>query len=89
MITTTLTWYSVEEKLPSCFDNIMFITKQARYSHPIHLLQGYYNERLKMFVEENKHLDDVSKWGHDDVAYWAVVDYFTVYSKLDEKVLGI
>lgn len=89
MITTTLTWYSVKEKLPSVTDDVMFITKQARHSRPIHLLKGYYNERLKMFIEEDKHLNDVNEWGHDDVAYWAVVDYFTVYSKLNEKVLSI
>ena len=89
MITTTLTWYSIEEKLPSETDNIMFITKQSNGTSAIHLLKGYYNEQLKAFIEEDKHLNDVSKWRHNNVAYWAVVDYFTVYSKLDKKVLSI
>ena len=86
MITTTLTWYSVEEKLPSVTDNIMFITKQGNSTSP-HLLKGYYNEQFKVFIEEDKHLNDVSEWRHNNVAYWAVVDYFTVYSQFDQKVL--
>ena len=86
MITTTLTWYSVEEKLPSETTDIMFITKEGNGSS-LHLLKGYYSEYNKHFVEEDKKLNNISFWKHEQVAYWTVVDYFTVYSKLDEKVL--
>ena len=88
MITTTLTWYSVEEKLPDVDDNIAFITKENSDSL-LHLLIGYYSKCNKQFIEEDKNLNDVSFWKHEDVAYWAVVDYSNLYNKFDYKLLGV
>lgn len=87
MITTTLAWYSLEEKLPSETDNIMFVTKAGNLN--LEILKGYYSESCKVFIEEDIHLADVSSWKHEEVAYWAVVDYSTFYSQFDQKLLGV
>jgi len=87
MITTTLTWYSVKEKLPSETDNILFITKESNSN--LQLIIGYYNIEEQMFIEENSALNDVTSWLIEDVAYWAVVSDSTFYSKFDQKLLGV
>lgn len=78
MITTTLTWYSVEEKLPllsSETDNILFITKDN-----LQLIIGYYNIEKQMFIEKDSALNDVTSWVIEDVVYWSRVNNSTFYS---------
>jgi hypothetical protein len=87
MITTTLTWYSVKEKLPSETDNILFITKKSNSN--LQLINGYYNITEQLFIEEDSALNNVTSWVIEDVAYWTVVSNSTFYSKFDQKLLEV